>query len=371
MTTSLRFSTITLPSEIFALGVTIVGVAITPIFAVWAIYRYKHRPNRLFFYLCVCVFFAYIIQIIRLIGSNVGQEYMTISLLVSNNIYYPNGLVYMLIQTEVMRLFLLDHLKKFVWQTQAAMVFLYITCTPPLWVYGALFDEFGQQGNFWSMYSYFGLAYLFLVILFDMVQNVYALYYLAKIVIGMYTKHSRSSHLTDAIKRGIHLNQIILCVPITTIVLADMAIIILIMIPLPSTYTTAMRHRIQDAYVQIGCGLAPLHVIGGTVVLERMRDFKKIAERYRLTAIQKSVMDLPKVTKASQEIKQVARPTVEMCSTEFSPYEESLTSVSNPTEYDMQQENAVALQPEVRHTQLAPSEGDLMDKIAGENAEAI
>ncbi|KAJ8328951.1 hypothetical protein QVD99_004677 [Batrachochytrium dendrobatidis] len=312
MTTALRIFAINLPSEYIACGITIADIIATPIFAVWAIHRYHIRPRTLFVYLCLCVALTYIVQIILIIGSNIQSRHMRLFLAIANNIFYPTTLGYMLLQTKIMRLFLYDHLKKFVWRFQVMIIFLYATCTPPLWLYRIVFDDFGPPGSFWSVYSYFGLSYLLIVLLYDMAQSIYALYYLAQVVIQMYTKALPSTVLTETIKKGIYFNQIILSIFISATVLSDIVLIILIMIPLPENSTKDILSRVQTAYTQIAVGLGTLHAIRGTIVLERMRDFKNIAEAYKSLGMQKSVETSAKKFIADEitEVYQVARPTI-------------------------------------------------------------
>ncbi|EGF80736.1 hypothetical protein BATDEDRAFT_24593 [Batrachochytrium dendrobatidis JAM81] len=246
MTTALRLSTISLPHEYTALVVTVAGVVITPAFFGWAYLRYLHRPSRQLLGLCISVLIAFSVQIIRLIGSNYGDYSRSVSSSLSINIYYPGVLFYCIMQTGIMRMFLPYHLRHWAFRAQIVIGVIYCCASPG------------------------------------------TVCYLAKMVIRMYANQEHSE-FTEAVKHGIRINQICLSIGVIIIVLADFIAIILMLFFVPRDVSQSTSVLIQNSYKQIGFGLAPFHTIGGTILLERMKDFKNIAEHYRLNAIQKSL----------------------------------------------------------------------------------
>ncbi|KAJ1328380.1 hypothetical protein BSLG_010112 [Batrachochytrium salamandrivorans] len=202
-----------LPIEYAAAVVTILGIAITPVFCVWASQRYYRRPSRFFLMLCICVLLSFILEIIRLVPPNIAPA-----------------------TTK-------------------------------------LFDIIS--------------TFLLLAVVADFVQGFVAITYLSNTIIKVYARDSHHVETTDAVKRGILRTRIYLSILIAVILSLDLIAIVMGLFSAPAHTTLSIRLRTLTAGHQIGFAVAPFHTIGATVLLEHMRDFKNVAEKYHAHALEK------------------------------------------------------------------------------------
>ncbi|KAL5038474.1 hypothetical protein RTP6_005775 [Batrachochytrium dendrobatidis] len=191
-------------------------------------------------------------------------------------------------QTGIMRMFLPYHLRHWAFRAQIVIGVIYCCASPGVLISSVLYPSYSDMSSFWIFYSKLGFGFLATVIIYDCIQSIGTVCYLAKMVIRMYANQEHSE-FTEAVKHGIRINQICLSIGVIIIVLADFIAIILMLFFVPRDVSQSTSVLIQNSYKQIGFGLAPFHTIGGTILLERMKDFKNIAEHYRLNAIQKSL----------------------------------------------------------------------------------
>ncbi|KAH6560607.1 hypothetical protein BASA50_007090 [Batrachochytrium salamandrivorans] len=213
MSASLQFDIMSLPIEYAAAVVTILGIAITPVFCVWASQRYYRRPSRFFLMLCICVLLSFILEIIRLVPPNIAPA-----------------------TTK-------------------------------------LFDIIS--------------TFLLLAVVADFVQGFVAITYLSNTIIKVYARDSHHVETTDAVKRGILRTRIYLSILIAVILSLDLIAIVMGLFSAPAHTTLSIRLRTLTAGHQIGFAVAPFHTIGATVLLEHMRDFKNVAEKYHAHALEK------------------------------------------------------------------------------------
>nr|KAJ3421800.1 hypothetical protein HK105_002252 [Polyrhizophydium stewartii] len=310
----LNIFTISLGVEYAAFTLTVMGMILSPAFFVWAVVRYQRRPSGYIVGLSFCVLGALSVQIFRIAAAYAGDNSKTKILhTVSVNVYYDVSLLYSLIQLSIMSIFLLQHQRHWAVRLKIFLTVVFCVCCPAVLLDGIVFDSTTDKG-FWTLVIHspaaavlphnsvltanplhamdptpqwleFAYLYLLILVLIDCAQSVLAIAYLSRVVITIYTKNYDHKGLTDSVRRGIRRNQLLLSAIIVGLVALELAVMSMVLFVDPGNVDAYTLLRIKSSYRQFGFTLSLLHTMGGTFILERMRDFKKMAEGYHILAL--------------------------------------------------------------------------------------
>ncbi|KAL5038470.1 hypothetical protein BDEG_25352 [Batrachochytrium dendrobatidis JEL423] len=286
MSRALQLSTMSINIEYAALVVTILGISAGPVFVFWSISHYRVRPSRYFLGLCLCVLLAWAIQVMRFASPNIDPRSISIFDTISTNLFFIGLLAYSLIQARIMRIFLDYNLRVWALRGQILLIVSFCLCTPGVLLNGIIYDKNTDTG-IWVIWFQSSYIFIIIALIFDFVQSYIALSFLSRTIIKMYESTNSDNMLTDAVKRGIHRNRNLLTALILSVVICDLIAICASLLIVPAGAPHDVRVLWHSAGRQIGVSMAPFHCISGTLLLENMRDFKKIAEQYRLNAIER------------------------------------------------------------------------------------
>ncbi|EGF80733.1 hypothetical protein BATDEDRAFT_24590 [Batrachochytrium dendrobatidis JAM81] len=207
----------------------------------------------------------YAALVVTILGISAGPVFVFwIMPVCSSGLGYP---AYSLIQARIMRIFLDYNLRVWALRGQILLIVSFCLCTPGVLLNGIIYDKNTDTG-IWVI-SYIALSFL------------------SRTIIKMYESTNSDNMLTDAVKRGIHRNRNLLTALILSVVICDLIAICASLLIVPAGAPHDVRVLWHSAGRQIGVSMAPFHCISGTLLLENMRDFKKIAEQYRLNAIER------------------------------------------------------------------------------------
>ncbi|KAL2913791.1 hypothetical protein HK105_206670 [Polyrhizophydium stewartii] len=286
MSSPIDLRAVSLPSELIATTLTVVGIAASPVFGLWIAYRLATRPSSTLSGLSVCTLMLFATLVLRLIAAN-GPPYVVghIMRVISTHLFYFASLAYVLIQISVLRLFLPHERRVWAPRLQAFVVALFVACSPPALLDGIVFSSLYPSG-IWSTWYRFTLVYLVVVIFLDAIQSIIGISYLVRVVIQMFHRQLRHrADLSEAVRQGMRSRQQSLILLIVLFFTIDLVAVALNLLPVPENTPLDISQRLTMSYRQIGFALGLFHAMTGTFILESMRDFRKTAESFHLSAL--------------------------------------------------------------------------------------